>query len=125
MIEFYETNGTIHKQPLVLDKGDYKFFVTCRDLAGNEAYSNMTFKVDVDLEASKLVYIYSEGSVLHLETNEISNCQYSTNSTISYGSGVAMTGTDSITHELTISEPVYYIACIDAFKNEGKFVVYV
>ncbi len=125
MIEFFETNSTIHRQPLILDKGDYFYYVMCRDIAGNEAYSNMTFKVDIDLDSPKIIYIYSEGTVLHLELNEPSNCQYSTNSTISYDSGTQMTGTDSLIHELSIANPVYYISCIDVFKNEAKFTVYV
>ncbi|MFH1331809.1 MAG: hypothetical protein ABIH63_00810 [archaeon] len=125
MIEFLETNSSIHKQPLILDKGDYFYYITCRDIAGNEAYSNISFKVDVDLDSPRIVYIYSEGSVLHLELSEASNCQYSTNSTISYGSGIQMTGTDSVIHELNIDGPVYYIACIDVFENEAKFTVYV
>jgi len=125
MIEFYETNSTVHTQPFVLDKGDYRYFIMCRDVAGNDASTNVSFKVDVDLESSKIVYIYSEGSILHMELNEISNCQYSTNSTFAYGAGVQMTGTDSVVHELTIASPVYYINCIDVFKNEAKFTVYV
>jgi hypothetical protein len=125
MIEFYETNSTTHKQPLVLDKGDYKYYITCRDIAGNEAYSNITFKVDIDLDAPRIVYVYSEGTVLHLEMSEITNCEYSTNSTISYGSGTAMTGTDSIAHELSIVDSAYYISCVDIYKNEAKFTVYV
>ncbi|MEM4244798.1 MAG: hypothetical protein QXR60_01155 [Candidatus Nanoarchaeia archaeon] len=125
MIEFFETNGTIHKQPLQLDKGDYFYYVTCRDIAGNEAYSNISFRVDVDLDAPKIVYIYTEGSILHLEMNEPSNCQYSTNSTFAYGAGTQMTGTDSLIHELNIASSVYYISCIDVYKNEGKFTVYI
>ena len=125
MIEFYETNSTIHSQPLVLDKGSYNYFITCLDIAGNEASTNVAFDVDIDLDASKIVYIYSEGSVLHLELDEISNCQYSTNNTIYYGSGIQMTGTDSLVHELTIANPVYYISCVDVYENEVDFIVYI
>lgn len=124
MIEFFETNSALHKQTLTLDKGSYTYFMTCRDIAGNEASSNTTFVVDVDLVGPSLSYIYSEGSVLHLESTEPSNCQYSANSTISYGFGLPMSGSDSLAHELTISNPVYYISCIDSFKNEAKYTVY-
>lgn len=125
MIEFFETNASVHNQPLTLDKGNYFYYIACRDLAGNEASSNITFTVDIDLQPPQIVYVYSEGSILHLEMDEISNCQYSTNSTFDYGAGIQMTGTDSVMHELTIASSVYYISCIDAYKNEGKFTVYI
>jgi len=124
MAAFFTTGSTSHEQPLVFtDLGDYTYYIECEDIAGNKAKGTAKFGVNVDLSPPSIVYIYVEGSTLHMELSEPSTCEYDTKS-FTYGSGQPMTGTDTTVHELTVGEKLYFIKCIDAYKNEAQFTVY-
>ena len=126
MIEFYETESTTHKQELYLLEGSYTYYVKCRDIAGNENSTTLSFEVAVDTDAPEVVYVYEEGDTLYLEMDEISSCRYSTNSTsFSYDDGLAMTGDNSYIHELSSTENMFNIICVDEYDNKGSFKVYV
>ncbi len=125
MIEFFNTNSASHKQPLLnLAMGDYTYYVKCRDSASNEASTTINFRIDADTTPPNIVYIYSDGSTLHLTLDEPSICEHSSSS-FTYGNGTKMG--NSGTAELTAPAYAdhYYINCVDNFNNTmGEIVVY-
>jgi len=123
MIEFLETDDSMHEQPLNLTKGDYTYYVICRDVAGNEDSEVVSFKIDVDLMGPEIVYVYEEGNMLRLQMDEVSTCEYS-NETFFFGDGIRMTGEESFYHDVVVEQQVYYISCVDEYDNEGSYVVY-
>jgi hypothetical protein len=126
MIEFLETDSISHQQPLNLVKGIYAYYVKCRDIAGNEDSTTISFEIDVDFDSPEIVYVYKEGDTLYLEMNEVSSCRYLTNSTFfSYEEGLIMTGDGSFVHELQSTEKMFNVICVDEYGNEGGYKIYV
>jgi len=124
MIQFLNTESTLHEQPLTPGIGEYTYYVKCIDAAGNIADDSTTFIIDVDLEGPAIVFVYVTGNnYLHLEMDEASTCEYS-NSTFTYGTGSQMTGVGSFVHELSITQKEYYIVCEDDYFNQASFIVY-
>lgn len=125
MIEFLKTNSTSHEQPFVnMTSGEYPFFVKCQDVAGNLDQATTTFKVEVDIIPPRITQIYRDGSILHLETDEETTCEYSTTGTFGFGQGNPMTGTSNKIHEAKLDSRFYYIVCRDKFNNELNARVY-
>ncbi|MFH1331811.1 MAG: hypothetical protein ABIH63_00820 [archaeon] len=125
MIGFFNTNAANHKQPLMsLAMGDHVYYVKCRDSAGNEASVAINFRIDVDVVAPELVYIYSDGSTLHLILDEPSICEYSSSS-FAYGTGTKMGGEGTTELMAPADATHYYIKCVDKFNNAmGEIIVY-
>jgi hypothetical protein len=79
-VEMFETGETnLHKQRLDLVGGEHTYYLKCVDLGGNSDTSNVTFNVEIDTEAPKVVRVYKEGLNLKVSTDENSTCTYSTN----------------------------------------------
>ncbi len=125
MPAFVNTLSTESTQPLSpLKEGNYKFYITCVDKAGNEAKDIIEFSIKADKEPPKLVSVYKESGTLHITTDEPSTCQYS-DSDFSFGSGSDMSNPNSITHEATLINQIYIIKCTDEFNNPpSTFTVY-
>ena len=122
MIEFFGTNSDVHKQPLVLDGGNYNIFIACRDIAGNENRTNANIIVDVDRQAPMVMQIYTEGTTLHVEFDEDAACEIGTG-TFRLGEGVKI-GENSRIHETALeADKEYNLKCADKFGNVAAFAV--
>ncbi len=125
-IDFLRTNSSVHEQPFVnLSAGNYNVFINCIDVAGNLANTTTSFTISVDTAAPQIAQIFTEGSILHIVTDEESTCEYSTSGTFTFGSGIRMTGENTFDHEATLESSVFYVKCRDAFGNEGSYTVFV
>ncbi|MBI2667150.1 hypothetical protein HYX17_00080 [Candidatus Woesearchaeota archaeon] len=124
MTQFFNSDSTINTQELILDKGNYNFFVKCRDKAGNEDFTQIKFRLDIDVSGPRVALLYkdSSASLLHLETTENSICEYSNNGAFKFGEGTLMTGQEKA-HEASLVNERYHIICRDSKNNEVKFVV--
>ncbi|MBT6402679.1 hypothetical protein HOK09_04455, partial [Candidatus Woesearchaeota archaeon] len=124
-IEFLNTNSSIHEQPFFnLTAGEYNVYINCIDIAGNIANETSEFSVVVDVNPPQIQQIYTSPGIVHIVTDEPSTCEYSVESSFSFGNGIPMTGV--ITHEHTASREgdTYHLACTDSFGNIGNYVVY-
>ncbi|MFH0936346.1 MAG: hypothetical protein V1815_01550, partial [Candidatus Woesearchaeota archaeon] len=124
-IEFVNTNSNIHTQPLVLEKNNYSFDIRCNDIAGNNVAQILNFKITSDTTSSILKYLYTDSTNLYIILDELSTCQYSSDS-FNYGSGTFMFGNNTKEHSLLISGKKYYINCLDIYNNPmQQFIVYI
>ena len=96
----------------------------CRDKAANEAATQVNFRLDIDVTGPRLSTIFKDtsSSLLHLETNEDSICEYSNAGSFRFGEGTLMTGQQQV-HEATLVSQRYHIICKDNKDNEVKFVI--
>ncbi len=127
-VEFKNTNADYHFEDLFLNIGTYDYAIICNDVAGNEAKSSIKFKITKDLEAPKLIFIFKDAtaSLLHIELNEVTTCEYSTLKPFKFGDGTRMTNENAKIHEAALVEDSnkFYITCQDVFTNEYNFIVY-
>src|SRR3989338_2698204 len=57
-IDFFNTNSSYHQQTLEnLGAGDYDFDISCHDVAGNYNSTEITFSVEVDIDAPELLSV--------------------------------------------------------------------
>ena len=123
-VDFVNTGGTLHEQPLNLPSGSYTYNLFCIDKAGNQANATTTFAVSVDTNGPALSRVYKSGTILHLETTEDSTCEYSTKGDFGFGQGTLMTGDKTREHEATLDASVYFVKCRDVFDNEASYKIY-
>lgn len=124
-VPFYETNSSVHKQPLTnIQAGEYDASVTCVDAGGNIASTTTRFTTQVDTKPPRITQIYTEGNILKIATDEDSTCEYSNEATFSYGQGTPMTGTLTKVHEATLVNKPYYLVCKDKFDNSMSVQIY-
>ncbi len=113
MIEFKNTNGVNHLQLQTdLKKGNYNYYVKCRDNVGNEDSEKISFKVVLDGKRKDIVSFYKDANALYLILNVESNCEYN-NKDFIYGQGIKMGGEDTTTHVAPLTFNDYYIKCKD------------
>ncbi len=132
-IQMFETGTNIHKQRLDLPADEYICEFQCVDLGGNAAYSNTTFKVEIDEEAPKVVRVYQDSGKLKIITDEKSICSYSTNKekecSFDIDEGTNMPYANSKEHFADWEEgKTYYVKCKDSnerqpLPNECSIVV--
>jgi hypothetical protein len=124
MIEMAETNGSVHSQDLDLSEGDYTFYVGCQDTAGNQDYNYTEISLEFDYYGPSIESIYVDlaYSVLFIEVDEESNCEYASES-FTYGEGTSMTGVDSTEHEASLESLYYYVICEDLANNQASYEV--
>lgn len=126
MIAFDKTDAATHEQHFIeMAKGDYTFFISCMDKAGNEARDKIQFNVAVDSNPPQLneVYIDQAFGIVHLQFDEDCTCEYSDKPTFAMGEG-SPAATNSTTHELPLTQAVYYVKCADVFGNKGDYIIY-
>jgi hypothetical protein len=118
-IEFFETNSEIHEQTLNLNAGQYKYYISCRDLAGNVDLSSTDFTLQVDDASPRVVRAYRETSTLKIITDEESVCVYDIKScNYEFDSGTIMPYSGSTEHSADWRTDItYYIKCKDGFGN--------
>ena len=125
-IEFLKTNATSHEQQFQnLIPGQYNAFVTCSDVAGNFDQTNTTFTVAIDNQGPLITNLYTEGTLLHISTEENSKCEFSTLGSFNFGQGTPMTGDDTTEHETTLESSIYYIVCRDEFDNDASYKIFI
>lgn len=124
MAMFFSTNGSTHSQDLSIPVGDYTYYVTCQDVAGNTASNKTSFTVAVDTfgPGIKSLFVDTAYSVLSLETDEDASCEYASTS-FTYGDGTLMTGINTTTHEASLDALKYSIICNDLFNNQASYLV--
>jgi len=66
----------INTQKLYLSDGEYNYPIRCFDIAGNIAESSISFTVERDSSAPKVVRVYHEEGKLKLITDEPADCVY-------------------------------------------------
>lgn len=121
-IEFVNTKAVTHTQPLDLTNGDYTYYITCIDAAGNSASNSTKFKIYVDKDAPVVLRAYTYESKLTLVTNEDATCRYSNidcNFNLAKLEGTAMPYDGSRNHysEFETSK-TYYVKCKDSHDNQ-------
>src|SRR3989344_4474466 len=91
MVVFAETNSTEHSQTLTLSEGEYTYYVTCQDIAGNRASSETTFTIEVDEDIAQIEKLYVDEiySVLTIEFDEELLCERASEA-FTYGEGISM-----------------------------------
>ena len=112
-------------KPPELVPGAYTTYVSCFDIAGNLAQTNTTFSVHVDKQGPRIAHLYTEGTLLHVVTDEESTCEYSTTGAFVFGKGVRMTGEKVKEHSTTLDSSVYYLTCRDVFDNDASYRIFV
>jgi len=119
LVEFFNTNKAEHEQTLNLDAGVYKYYILCRDLAGNVDTNSTEFSVQIDNKAPVVVRAYRETSTMKIATDEESSCVYDIKScNYEFNAGTAMTGEFVKEHSADWRTDVtYYIKCKDSFGN--------
>jgi len=123
-VQMFETNSFKHKQTLSLTSGIYKYYVKCVDAGGNSAKGSTAFIVWVDKDAPKVTRIYKEEETgLKIVTNEEAECRYSLNDcNFVIGEGLPLIYSNPNIKWAHYAEwkpnVVYYIKCIDQYKNE-------
>ncbi|MBS3144510.1 hypothetical protein J4208_02900 [Candidatus Woesearchaeota archaeon] len=118
-VPFFTTGNTQHTQSLgPLSQAPYTYTVKCTDAAGNTAEQSTTFTVTTDTRGPSITQIYTEGSTLHVLTNEPSTCSYSTtSSTFSRTEGTLLEGQNTRDHTLVVNQIHYYVLCWDDQEN--------
>ena len=128
MIAFATTGTDKHEQAFTgMDKGDYTYYVSCMDKAGNEAKKSTSFSVTVDSVPPMItsVYIDTAFGMLHMEFDEECTCEYSSEvSSFAFGEGTPFGNSNSTIHETQTTGNVYYVKCKDRFDNKGEYRVF-
>lgn len=119
-VQMVETNANIHKQPLNLGSGNYRYNIRCIDAAGNVAESNTTFNVQIDKQAPIVTRVYKEDpDSLKIVTDETSTCTYSLSScNFNSNEGLVTTSQDNLHYISAKPKTTYYVKCVDQYGNE-------
>jgi len=123
-INFYNTFNTVHTQTFQsMTSGEKEMEVKCIDFAGNAAYRNTTFRIEIDVNPPEITRVYNSGG-LTIVTDEESTCSYTnefssdcdfTDKKVYNMTGEGLVHTTSLDVGLT-----YYIKCKDKFgKGPG------
>jgi len=99
---------------------DYTYYATCTDIAENEARSSLTFKINVDNDAPKIVGInhdlqYDKLKIIVEDANTV-KCEYS-DKTFYLGEGKSMNNIGNA-YFADWGLGLYYVRCEDKFGNE-------
>ena len=120
IITFFDSNSNSHEQTFsTIMSGDYKIKIMCKDDAGNEAFDNTNFSVNIDSSPPVVVRAYNSGGQLTIITNEEGKCYYDferCNFNIANATSMT-TGLSKIhTAEWKLGK-TYYIKCEDKWNN--------
>jgi hypothetical protein len=126
MVMFAETNSTKHKQSLTLEAGQYSYYVTCQDLAGNRAsnFTEFIIEVDDDRPVIEKLYVDEIYSVLTIEFDEEALCERASEPFV-YGEGISMNAGSEYDSEFDIDfdSLEYYLTCEDKYGNFGSYYI--
>ncbi len=123
MVQFLDTNSSVHKQVLapVRREEPYNFSVICVDYGSNMINASTSIIMKQDLTRPYVKRIYKDESYTpsHLKVilNEPADCEYRNDGEFSFGDGIAM-NYDSTEHDAAFVEgATYYIMCMDNSDN--------
>jgi len=98
----------------------------CRDVAGNEDTTKIEFVLEADNEAPQIIKLYEDisttPSMLHISTDELATCQYSTEERFTFGTGIDMSVAETTEHDAEWGSTVYYVLCQDLFNNLSPLI---
>ncbi|MBU4116879.1 MAG: GRP family sugar transporter [Nanoarchaeota archaeon] len=120
--QFFNTFSELHTQTFdMMSQGNYNLLITCEDNAGNLAYENAIFNLNVDSSAPIVVRVYNEASKLKLITDEKAECYYDlSRCNFDLNNATAMTTFASTEHSAVWSTgQTYYIKCQDVWENSN------
>ncbi len=116
---FTETGSNQHIQQLFLFPGTYKYYVGCRDIAGNEDTAEIQFTVDVDDDAPRISKIFTDSTFLSIITDENSFCRYHLeDKNFIWSEGIVMPDDNTKEHKAALGSEFFYVRCRDVFDNE-------
>jgi|GEM_PF-3783884 len=95
----------------------------CADVIGNIAEANITVHLEKDETAPKITKFYRSGSDLMLETNELSNCYFTTNRTGVLNTDFRLESGDGLEHHTPITGDFFRINCEDRFNNKNEEII--
>lgn len=129
MIIFANSNADKHEQ-LFTDQqtGEYKYFIKCQDIGGNEDSAIVNFTVDVDTSAPEITGLYADSlfRVIHVDLNEASTCESRPEPGFRLGEGTPLGNANSTSIEANYRpeqpEPLYMM-CTDVFGNTGEYSI--
>jgi hypothetical protein len=121
-MQFAEEEGNRHRNVFTsMPAGQQSIPIMCTDLAGNVAYSQSNFTVEIDSRAPIVTRVYNSNGLV-VVTNENSVCSYAnsigegmcdfTNRNTTQLSGNGLVHTTGLDRGL-----VYYVKCTDQFGN--------
>jgi hypothetical protein len=120
MNEFKVTDSSNHLQSQTnLRRGNYEYFVKCRDSAGNEEGEKVKFRIVLDRRGNEIISVYKDSSRLYVILNVESNCEYDSKE-FAFGNGNKMDGDRSTVHTASLNLNEYHIKCEDSAGNEIK-----
>jgi hypothetical protein len=109
-----------HSQELLLEEGNYNYFIQCRDKGGNIDTAKINFAVKTDTSPPVVVRVYKEENYLKLITDEPGKCVYSNfgcNYIFSDGTEMSSLNEREYYTDWDISND-YYIKCEDNYGNQ-------
>ncbi len=118
--EMKNTDATRHTQFQQLSNGEYRYDISCKDAAGNQAKTTIQFKVSLTEESQqinpRLIQAYKENE-LFIILNKKTTCEYDAQQFF-YGDGALMSEPDSTVHSAPLGFSKYYIRCKDHFGKD-------
>ncbi len=123
MIDFTQTNSNRHLQSQTnLRRGNYEYYVKCKDSVGNIAEEKIKFRIVLDraggFGGSELVNVYKDSSSIYVIMDAATDCEYD-NKAFVFGNGREMAGEKSTVHTAPLEFNEYYIECKD---EDGKSI---
>ncbi|MEM4330463.1 MAG: hypothetical protein QW273_00445 [Candidatus Pacearchaeota archaeon] len=116
--QFFYTGGSLHKQPLFLEEGNYEIEIFCEDSAKNSNNETYSFKVDIDENPPVITRIFSFSDTLKIFTDEDAQCVISNNSSICTAPFNLSSQSFSKVHLFKINSlEDIYLKCIDKKQN--------
>ncbi|MFH1586149.1 MAG: hypothetical protein ABIB79_05260 [archaeon] len=123
-IQFFpDTFSSYHKQSgLNLLGGSYEIRIKCEDIAGNIAYSNATFKIEIDNSPPIITRAFKDGGSLRLITDEEAKCYYDfSRCSFNTANASSMTTALSKFHSANWQAgKTYHIKCADIWENKNS-----
>ena len=122
-ITFAQTLSNEHKQTFTsLNIGNYSIDVRCIDSAGNLAYGNTNFNLELDTIPPGITRIYYDFGDLVIETDEDASCVYKNDSVTcnyNFANGTSMDFGNTKIHKTVWNlKSISYIKCKDIWGNE-------
>lgn len=119
--DFKTTGGKIHRQVLDnLQNGNYSMNIKCEDEATNVANASISFTIERDEAAPKIVRIFSDMETFVIKTDESAECVFAKDDA-SIGCNVEFENTQPNLQGSLLSIPyspgIYYIKCRDKNNN--------
>ena len=115
MIDFFERDVNVHKQPLNVRSAKNHIYIQCRDETGDYARAETEFMITYDDSSPVISRVWRTDNKINFVTSEDSICAYSEDScVINLNNSTELLTEHSID---VLNGKVYYIKCKDVFGN--------